>query len=95
MQLPDRELARPRLDRPVLAQLAARTQGEARFPEPGQWTIADAEALAAALPDRSRREYETGRADPSFKQQLNTVLLAVGCSCLCLEWIVRRLAKLA
>ena len=95
MQLPDRELARPRLDRPVLAQLAARTQGEARFPEPGQWKIADAEALAAALPDRSRREYETGRADPSFKQQLNTVLLAVGCSCLCLEWIVRRLAKLA
>jgi len=95
VQLPDRELARPRLDRPVLAQLAARTQGEARFPEPGRWTIADAEALAAALPDRSRREYETGRADPSFKQQLNTVLLAIGCSCLCLEWIVRRLAKLA
>ena len=58
-------------------------------------TATDAEALAAALPDRSRREYETGRADPSFKQQLNTVLLAVGCSCLCLEWIVRRLAKLA
>jgi len=31
----------------------------------------------------------------AFKRQLNTALLAIGCSCLCLEWIIRRLAKLA
>ena len=51
--------------------------------------------LAAALPDRSRREYETGAADTGFKQRLNAALLAVGCGCLCIEWILRRLARLA
>lgn len=95
VQLPDRELVRPRLDRPLLEQLAARTGGTARFPGGDEWTIDDSLALAAALPDRSRRAYETGVADPSFKQRLNGGLLAVAAGCLCLEWIVRRLVKLA
>jgi hypothetical protein len=95
VQLPDRELARPRLDRPLLEQLAARTGGTARFPRPGGWSAADAADLAASLPDTSRREYETGAADARFKQQLNTALLAIGCGCLCAGWIVRRLVKLA
>ncbi len=94
-ELPDRELARPKLDRPLLEQLAARTGGRAWFPEPGGWHTADSTALAAALPDRSRREYEAGVADSTFKQRLNTILLAVGSSCLCLEWVIRRFAKLA
>ncbi|MFM7137282.1 MAG: hypothetical protein ACKO1M_09485, partial [Planctomycetota bacterium] len=95
VQLPDRELARPQLDRPLLEQLATRTGGTARFPAPGGWSAADAAELAASLPDRSRREYETGAADGRFKQRLNTALLAVGCGCLCVEWIIRRLVKLA
>jgi hypothetical protein len=95
VQLPDRELARPRLDRPLLEQLATRTGGTARFPQPGGWSAADALDLAAALPDRARHEYETGASDERFKQRLNTALLAVGCGCLCVEWIVRRLVKLA
>jgi hypothetical protein len=99
VQLPDRELARPKLDRSLLEQLAGRTGGVARFPGPADWSPAKAAALAdevaALLPDRSRREYETGPPDTDFKRRLNTALLAAGCSCLCLEWIVRRLAKLA
>ena len=95
VQLPDRELARPRLDRPLLEQLATRTGGTARFPQPGGWSAADALDLAAALPDRARHEYETGASDERFKQRLNTALLAIGCGCLCVEWIVRRLVKLA
>jgi hypothetical protein len=31
----------------------------------------------------------------AFKRRLNAVLLAIGTGCLCLEWIVRRLARLA
>ncbi len=95
VQLPDRELARPRLDRGLLEQLAKATGGTARFPAPGQWSAADTEAVVAALPDRSRREYESAAADLDFKRQLNTALLAAGCGCLCLEWIIRRLARLA
>jgi hypothetical protein len=95
VQLSDRELARPRLDRPLLEQLASQTGGEARFPKPSDWSAALADELAATLPDRSRREYETGPPDADFKRQLNTALLAAGVGCLCLEWIIRRLAKLA
>lgn len=95
VQLPDRELARPKLNRPLLESLAALTGGTARFPGRGGWSATDAADLAAAFPDRSRREYETGAADDTFKRRLNATLLAVGCGCLCLEWITRRLVKLA
>ena len=95
VQLPDRELAHPRLDRGVLSQLATATGGSVRCLADGGFTRAAAEAIAAALPDRSRREYETGAADAAFKRRLNAALLAIGAGCLCLEWIVRRLARLA
>ena len=52
-------------------------------------------ARATRGSDRSRRDYETGAADAEFKRRLNATLLGVGIGCLCLEWIVRRLAKLA
>jgi len=95
VQLPDRELARPKLDRPLLEQIAGRTGGRGHFPAPGGWSVADAAELATAFPDRSRREYETGAADADFKRRLNTALLAAVCGCLFVEWIVRRFARLA
>jgi len=94
-QLPDRELARPRMERDRLQSLATATGGRARFLTDDAWTPADTAALAAAVPDRSRRDYETGPADPLFKRRLNTVLLVCGVGFLCLEWIGRRLARLA
>jgi hypothetical protein len=94
VQLPDRELARPLLDRGLLEQVATATGGRPAFPGP-DWTSADTERLVAALPDRSRREYEAGADDADFKRRLNGTLLGVAVGCLCLEWIVRRLAKLA
>jgi hypothetical protein len=95
VQLPDRELANPKLDRGVLALLAA-TGGTA--PVYLAATAADSElvrSLADAFPDRSRHEYETGAADAGFKQRLNAVLLGTACGLLCMEWIVRRLVRLA
>lgn len=94
VQLPDRELAKPSLDRGLLEQIAAATGGAPWFPGP-EWTAADTARLVASIPDRSRREYEAGADDADFKRRLNTVLLALGVGCLCVEWIVRRLAKLA
>jgi hypothetical protein len=94
VQLPDRELARPLLDRGLLEQVAAATGGRPLFPG-SEWTRADTERLVAAIPDRSRREYEAGADDTDFKRRLNGTLLGVAVGCLCLEWIVRRLAKLA
>lgn len=94
VQLPDRELAKPSLDRGLLEQLAAATGGTVATPGP-EWTVADAARLVATIPDRSRREYETGADDADFKRRLNTVLLGLGVGCLCLEWIIRRCVKLA
>jgi hypothetical protein len=94
-RLPDRELERPRLDRGMLEQLAALSGGRARFLEADGWSAEDARGLAAALEDRSRREYETGSADADFKRRLNGILLGLGAGLLCVEWIIRRLAKLA
>ena len=94
-RLPDRELERPRLDRGVLDQIATLSGGSARYRADAAWTADDSRALAALLPDRSRREYETGAPDGTFKRWLNTALLAAACGLLCLEWIVRRVARLA
>ncbi|MFM7207763.1 MAG: hypothetical protein ACKO4T_13965 [Planctomycetaceae bacterium] len=94
-RLPDRELASPRPDRGMLRQLAAATGGTEAFLADGRGAGDQAAAIAAALPDRSRREYETGAADAAFKRRLNTVILGLGVGCLALEWIVRRIARLA
>ena len=59
------------------------------------WGVEAAQALAARIPDRSRREYETGAPDGAFKRRLNAVLMGLSVGLLCLEWIVRRLVKLA
>jgi hypothetical protein len=95
VQLPDRELARPRLDRGILEQLALGTGGTPRLVPAAGWTPAESRAVADAIPDRSRREYETGAPDAGFKQRLNGILLSLGVGLLCLEWILRRLARLA
>lgn len=93
--LPDRELARPQLQRAVLEQLATATGGSTRFLTDATWTGGDPARLAELLPDRSRKEYERGAGDTGFKRSLNTILLATGIGLLCLEWVLRRLAKLA
>ena len=93
--LPDRELVRPRLQRAVLEQLATATGGSTRFLTDAAWTGDDPTRLNDLLPDRSRKEYERGAGDTDFKRLLNTLLLATGIGLLCLEWVLRRLAKLA
>lgn len=95
VQLPDRELVRPKLDRGLLGQIAAATGGTARFVVDAGFGADAIRELVDSIPDRSRRDYETGTADIGFKQRLNAILLAIGCGSLCLEWIIRRLARLA
>ncbi|MCE9630265.1 MAG: VWA domain-containing protein [Planctomycetia bacterium] len=95
VQLPDRELANPKLDRGLLSQIAVVGGATPRFLADGGLTAEAVRSLVDSIPDRSRREYETGAADAGFKQTLNSILLAAGCGFLCIEWIVRRLARLA
>lgn len=94
-RLPDRELERPRLERATLEQVATMTGGVPRFLPDAVWSAADAAAIADRIADRSRREYETGAPDSAFKQRLNAILMGLGVGLLCIEWIVRRLVRLA
>jgi hypothetical protein len=94
-RLPDRELERPRLDRGMLEQIATLSGGRAHFLATEGWTADDSRSLAAGIEDRSRREYETGSPDVDFKRRLNGILLGIGAGLLCLEWVIRRLVKLA
>jgi len=94
-RLPERELERPRLERGLLEQMANASGGRAFFPDERGWKAADAEELIRILPDRTRREYQSGAPDRGFKERLNTFLLAAAAGLLCVEWIVRRLARLA
>ena len=94
-RLPDRELAHPRLDRGMLEQLATLSGGQSHFLADRPWNAQASQALANTIPDRSRREFETGAPDGDFKRRLNAMLLAIGTGLLCLEWIIRRLVKLA
>jgi hypothetical protein len=94
-RLPDRELERPRLDRGLLERLGGITGGSAHFLVDAPWGPTESAALAARIPDKSRREYETGAPDGAFKRRLNAFLLALGVGLLCVEWILRRLVKLA
>lgn len=95
VRLPDRELEHPRLERGILEQVALITGGTSRFLADGPWTNGDATRLAERLGDRSRKEYETGAPDGLFKQRLNAVLMGLGVGLLCLEWITRRVVRLA
>ena len=95
VQLPDRELANPKLDRGVLSQIAVVGGATPRFLADGGLTAEAVRSLVDSIPDRSRREYETGAADAGFKRMLNSILLAAGCGFLCVEWLARRLARLA
>ena len=94
-RLPDRELAQPRLDRRLLEQVAVISGSQAHFLCDEAWTVDASQTLAKKIPDRSRREFETGVPDGAFKRQLNTILLAFAAGLLCVEWVVRRLVKLA
>lgn len=94
-RLPDRELERPRLDRALLERLGTLTGGGSHFLADAPWDAERSRTLADRFPDRSRREYESGAPDAGFKRWLNGLLLAVATGLLCLEWILRRLVKLA
>jgi hypothetical protein len=93
--LPDRELAHPKLERELLSQIATTTGGSAWFPAGTTMDTNDVTKLVNSLKNRSRKEYETGENDKTFKKTLNTFLLGLGIFLLCSEWILRRLVKLA
>ena len=93
VKLPNLEIERPQRNDPELRQLAAVTDGKYFVGLPAALT--GEESLAATVISKRRETFLPGTPDREFQRRLMTWLLALICGVLSLEWLIRRLSKLA
>ena len=94
--LPDLEFENTRRNDELLSQLASLSEGkyytsldEAIHGEN------DIRSIDNLIESRAETRIIRGTPDPDFTEWLNKILLGVICGALCLEWLLRRLMKLA
>ena len=88
-RIPDNELRDSRRNDPLLADLAQRTGGEYLV---GTQRLSP---LAASLEPKDQVRIEPGTPDKRFEERLMGWLIGLIAGVLCLEWLIRRLNKLA
>ncbi len=94
--VPDLEFDHTRRNDELLAALADRTDGKYYT----DLTAAvngtdDLKPIGELIESRAETRTLRGTPDPVFGERWNKILLAVICGALCLEWLLRRLVKLA
>lgn len=103
VRVPALEIQRPQRNDVLLSELASRTGGkywvglqEATGMNVGgtQTNIVDGSIVAAVVP-RDQVNYLPGAPDRDFQQRLMGLLMAFIAGALSLEWLIRRLSKLA
>jgi hypothetical protein len=93
---PDKEFSETRRDETLLAELAAATGGRYFADWRTAVAVDDGEApLAERLPSRAETRIVRGQPDKTFAERLHRGLLALVVGALGLEWLTRRLLKLA
>ena len=96
-RIPELETERPQRNDPLLKQMAEKTGGEyyvglnAALNRDG----ASRTPVANLLEPRDQVTYVAGAPDKVFDQLLMTWLMGIICGALSLEWLIRRLSKLA
>jgi hypothetical protein len=96
VRLPDLEIERPQRNDALLSEIAQLTQGYYFIGiNAAVRGAADAPSLAARLPNMDRETFLPGTPDRAFERRLMSWLLALICGALSLEWLIRRLNKLA
>jgi len=96
-RIPDLETERPERNDPLLKQMAEKTGGDyytglnAALNRDG----AGRAPVANLLEPRDQVTYVAGAPDKVFDQLLMTWLMGIICGALSLEWLIRRLSKLA
>lgn len=95
VKLPRLELANQQRNDPLLGRLAQESGGR-YFPTyaaafPGE----SAEPVASLLRDRSRTSVQTAMPDPLWEETWLGWAMCILCGLLCVEWLIRRLLKLA
>ena len=94
--LPDLELEETRRNEALLQTLAARTGG-VYYASPQQALAGadDLEPAASLFESRAETRILRGKPDVQYAEWINQILLGVICGALSLEWLLRRLSKLA
>jgi hypothetical protein len=89
VRVPALEIQRPQRNDPLLTELAAKTGGK-------YWVgLQGLEGLPGAIVPRDQINYLPNAPDSAFRQRLNGLLMALIAGALCLEWLTRRLSRLA
>ena len=94
--VPDLEFDDTRRNEALLVALASRTGGQ--YYESPRLAVEGASGVppvAELLPSRAETKIRVGKPDEAFTERVNRGLLGVICGALCLEWLLRRLLKLA
>ncbi len=95
VKLPELERENPQLNRPLLSRIAAQTDGIYYKGMPALLGTADQQPLVKLLKDHTSVQRATVAPDPLWEQTWLRWMMIALCSLLCLEWLIRRLFKLA
>jgi hypothetical protein len=89
VRVPALEIQRPQRNDPLLSELASKTGGK-------YWVgLGGLESIASTIKPREQVNYLPNAPDSEFRQRLNALLMALIAGALCLEWLTRRLSRLA
>ena len=104
VRVPALEIQRPQRNDPLLGELANRTGGKYWIGMdsllPSQSAVSSASAaigstLPQSIESRDQTNYLPGSPDREFQQRLMGILMALIVGCLSMEWLIRRLSRLA
>lgn len=97
VRLPTLEIQRPQRNDSLLQELADRTGGE-YFPSPDAALAVGPDRLcqlAARIDSKQQVTFLPGAPDRTFQLKLHTLLMVLIATALSLEWLIRRLCRLA
>jgi hypothetical protein len=95
VRVPDLERENPERNDALLADIARRTGGRYYVGVDAALGARGLPAVASELKDRTETSYLTGVKDQQFDRWWMQIILGVVCGSLSLEWLIRRLSRLA
>jgi hypothetical protein len=95
VRVPALEIQRPQRNDPLLSELANRTGGKYWIGMESLVSDAKILPLVQAIEPRDQTNFLPGAPDREFQQRLMGILMALIVGSLSMEWLIRRLSKLA
>jgi uncharacterized membrane protein len=89
VRVPALEIQRPQRNDPLLSELASKTGGKYSV------GLSALDSIASIIKPREQVNYLPNAPDNEFRQRLNALLMALIAGALSLEWLTRRLSRLA